>query len=432
MRNKYYFRSLILLATITTSLVVGSLYLNAATTAELENTISDKQAQIKQLDIEIANYQKKISQTGSQKASLNKELAILELSRKKLQSDIAVTQNKIFITDKNIQNLAQGIRTTAERIDDNQRSLSEALRLINNEEQSSLPEFLVSGESTSELWDNLGRYQSLGQKVDQLIGTLRQDKQTLEGNKTQKEVEKKSLTNLQNQLTDQKIITEQTKQTKNTLLVETKNKESVYQQLLAEKKKKRQQVESEILAAEAALRYTATPGQLPKAGAGVLAWPIAKVIITQGFGNTDFAKSNQGIYNGKGHNGIDLGTAIGTSLKSASDGVIMGTGDTDVTCKGASYGKWILIGYDNGLASLYGHLSSIKVSEGQRVSSGQLVGYTGNTGYSTGPHLHFSVIAKEAVQVGSLKSKVPGCGTYRLPLAAFSAYLNPLNYLSKL
>ncbi|MFA6475966.1 MAG: peptidoglycan DD-metalloendopeptidase family protein [Candidatus Paceibacterota bacterium] len=429
MLSKYYSKFLILIITLSLGLIAGGVYLQAATKEELQGQISSKQDQIKQLDIEIANYQKKISQTGSQKASLNKELSILELSRKKLQADIAVTQNKISITNSTIKNLDQGIKTTAERVLDNQKALALSLRLVNSEEQMSLPEFIVSGENTTELWDSLSRYQSLGQQVDELISTLRQDKKELEGDKAQKEVEKKSLTNLEGQLTDQKIITEQTKQAKNTLLTETKNKESAYQKLLADKLKKKQQVESEILAAEAALRYTATPGQLPKTGTGVLAWPIAKVIITQGFGNTAFAKSNQGIYNGNGHNGIDLGTAIGTSLKSAGDGVVIGAGDTDLTCKGASYGKWILIGYDNGLASLYGHLSAIKVSEGQRVTTGQLVGYTGNTGYSTGPHLHFSVIAKEAVQVGSLKSKVPGCGTYRLPLAAFSAYLNPLKYL---
>jgi murein DD-endopeptidase MepM/ murein hydrolase activator NlpD len=432
MLSKYYSKFLILIVTLSFGLIAGGVYLQAATKEELQGQISNKQEQIKQLDIEIANYEKKISQTGSEKASLNKELSVLELSRKKLQADISVTQNKISITDSTIKNLDQGIKTTAERVVDNQKALALSLRLVNSEEQRSLPEFLVSGESTTELWDNLGRYQSLKQQVDELIGTLRQDKKELEGDKAQKEVEKKTLTNLRGQLTDQKIITEQTKQAKNTLLAETKNKESAYQKLLADKQKKKQQVESEILAAEAALRYTATPGQLPKMGTGVLAWPITKVIITQGFGNTAFAKSNQGIYNGKGHNGIDLGTAIGTSLKSAGDGVVIGAGDTDLTCKGASYGKWILIGYDNGLASLYGHLSAIKITEGQRVSTGQLVGYTGNTGYSTGPHLHFSVIAKEAVQVGSLKSKVPGCGTYRLPLAAFNAYLNPFNYLPDL
>lgn len=429
MPSKYYFKFLILFITLSLGLISGGLYLRAATSAELQNQIASQQEQIRQLDIEIANYQKQISQTGSQKASLNKELATLELSRKKLLADIAVTRKKISITDSNIQNLSQGIRTTAERIGDNQRALGLSLRLVNDQEQNSFPEFLVNGENTAELWDNLARYQSLNQRVDELISALRQDKKELENDKVKKEVEKKNLTTLQSQLTDQKVITEQTKQAKNTLLIETKNKESNYQKLLAEKLKKKQQVEAEMHAAEAALHYNATPGQLPHPGSGVLAWPIAKVIITQGFGDTDFAKSNQGIYNGKGHNGIDLGTAIGTSLKSAGEGVVIGAGDTDLTCRGASYGKWILIGYDNGLASIYGHLSAIKVSEGQRVSTGQLVGYTGNTGYSTGPHLHFSVLAKEAVQVGSLKSKVPGCGTYRLPLAAFSAYLNPLKYL---
>ena len=108
---------------------------------------------------------------------------------------------------------------------------------------------------------------------------------------------------------------------------------------------------------------------------------------------------------------------------------MIGAGDTDKTCQGASYGKWILIEHDNGLSTLYAHLSLIKVSEGQIVTTSQLIGYTGNTGYSTGPHLHFTVYASQGVKVGSLKSKVAGCGTYYLPLASPNSYLNPLNYL---
>ena len=84
------------------------------------------------------------------------------------------------------------------------------------------------------------------------------------------------------------------------------------------------------------------------------------------------------------HNGVDFRATIGTPVKSAGNGVVEGVGDTDAVCAGASYGKWVFIRYDNGLASTYGHFSVISVKEGQRVKTGDVVGYSGNTGYSTG------------------------------------------------
>jgi murein DD-endopeptidase MepM/ murein hydrolase activator NlpD len=112
-----------------------------------------------------------------------------------------------------------------------------------------------------------------------------------------------------------------------------------------------------------------------------------------------------------------------------SSGTVAGVGDTDQTCSGASFGKFILIKYDNGLASTYGHLSLIKVSKGQKVARGEVVGYSGNTGYSTGPHLHVSVYAKNAVEVKSLPSKSCVGKTLTQPIAPTSAYLDPMYYL---
>ena len=90
--------------------------------------------------------------------------------------------------------------------------------------------------------------------------------------------------------------------------------------------------------------------------------------------------------------------------------------------------QWIMIDHGNGLATIYGHLSLQSVNR-QKVERGDLIGYTGKSGYATGPHLHYSVVATQAVKIGQLKSKVKGCGTYTIPLGAFNGYLNPLLYL---
>jgi murein DD-endopeptidase MepM/ murein hydrolase activator NlpD len=96
-----------------------------------------------------------------------------------------------------------------------------------------------------------------------------------------------------------------------------------------------------------------------------------------------------------------------------------------------SYGKWILIDHDNGLSTLYAHLSVMSVSAGDKVNAGQIIGYAGATGYSTGPHLHFTVFDRDAVQVSQFTWSI-GCKNTKVPYAPYEAYLDPLEYLPKL
>ena len=85
------------------------------------------------------------------------------------------------------------------------------------------------------------------------------------------------------------------------------------------------------------------------------------------------------------HSGVDLAAPIGTSVKATLDGRIAETGFNRI------YGNYVIITHDRGYQSLYGHLSAIYVKRGQYITQGAVVGAVGNTGYSTGPHLHLSI-----------------------------------------
>ena len=88
---------------------------------------------------------------------------------------------------------------------------------------------------------------------------------------------------------------------------------------------------------------------------------------------------------GSVHPGIDIGAPSGTPIKAAASGMVL------TASYNGGYGNHVVLDNGNGIATAYAHQSQIAVSVGQTVSQGQVIGYVGSTGFSTGPHLHFEV-----------------------------------------
>lgn len=390
-------------------------------------------AKIQALDKEIAEYNKKISQTQGQAKTLKQALANLELQRASLAKEIERTQVRITVAQENILETQEKIVETQSDVSRNQVALTALLRsLVAEQDSTSMFTALLSREARmSDVLDKMQQGESISKAVGERVKSLRESKEKLASTKQAYEESKQKLESLHETLADQKQLVEQTTKSKSTLLVQTKDKESQYQQLLADRQKKKGDLELEMLDVESKLKSVVDASKLPKYGKGVLKYPVDNVTITQYFGNTPFSSRNPQVYNGAGHNGIDFSAKVGTPIYSAEAGVVLGTGNTDTACSGVSYGKWVLIRHNNGLTTLYAHLSVISVTSGEVVGVRQKIGLSGNTGYSTGPHLHFTVYASDAVHVSGpteYKSKV--CGTYMImPLAPRAGYLNPLSYL---
>ena len=116
-------------------------------------------------------------------------------------------------------------------------------------------------------------------------------------------------------------------------------------------------------------------------GSGNFIWPVSCTYITSCVGNRFHPISGQWKY----HSGMDIGCQFGDSIW-ASDG-----GTVCIAGVNGGYGNCVMIDHGNGYYTLYGHMSSIAVSVNQSVAQGQVIGYVGSTGYSTGPHLHFEI-----------------------------------------
>ncbi|KKT74971.1 MAG: Peptidase, M23/M37 family [Parcubacteria group bacterium GW2011_GWB1_44_7] len=400
---------------------------NAATIDELRAKISERSNAIADLEKEIATYQEKLSVAGAEKQTLQAKINELENTRKKLAAELKVTENRIASASLSIEELGLAITQKEDNILTRRGEIAEAIRQINQLESNTFVETALNGKFSA-LWNDLEALSQLKSGIGAALTVIKELKVGLETDKRTEEAKKKNLVTFRGNLADQKTIIEYNKKETNTLLSATKNKEANYKKTLAEKLALKEAFEKELGEFESALNIAIDPSKIPPAGLGVLHWPLDSVAITQKFGLTSFSLSNPTVYNGSGHNGVDFRASIGTPVKAALEGKVRGVGDTDQVCPSASYGKWVLIEHNNGLSTLYAHLSLIKVSEGEQVATGAVLGYSGATGYATGPHLHFTVYATQGVQVANRQSKICG-GIYRMPIADPKAYLDPLKYL---
>jgi len=400
---------------------------HSITADELKTQIQEVTATKAELEQEIAGYQQQLNDLGAQKTSLKNTISSLTATINKNTLDIKLTQNNIDSTNLQIQELSLNINKNIDLINSDTEAIASLIKQVNNYDTSSIIENLLTYNNLSDFWNEQENIYSLQNQIKEKIIETKNTKAILESNKTQTEKKKTELLNLKSTLLDKQKLLAITKKEKNKLLADTKNSETNYKKLLSDKQALANAFDSELTQFEAQLKLAVNPASIPSVGKGILSWPLDFIRITQKFGITDFSKTTTA-YNGQGHNGVDFAASIGTPVKAALSGVVKGTGNTDIVCPGASFGQWVFIQHSNGLSTIYAHLSLIKVTAGQTVFTGDIIGYSGNTGFTTGPHLHFGVYATEGVEIMSRKSNVCN-GTYTMPVATLSAYLDPLQYL---
>lgn len=226
--------------------------------------------------------------------------------------------------------------------------------------------------------------------------------------------QKKKASEIESQnLKNRKLILNDTKSEKQTLLTQTKNQEKNYQNVISDLEKKQREIGDEINDLEEQLRLAFDPSLLPIKRPGVLGYPVENPFITQAYGQTESAKK---LYKTGFHNGTDFRAPIGTPVYAAEDGNVFAVGNNGRV----QYGKFIVIKHGNNLATLYGHLSRQVVQSGDSVKKGDIIGYSGNTGYSTGPHLHLTVYWAPSVTM----KNIPGAG-----MVPVGVTINPADYL---
>jgi len=417
----------------------------AASSEDIQAQIDQHNQTIKDLDAEIATYQKQLDTLGTQHQTLSSSIQSLDVTRAQLTAKIKSLQAQIAKLNLELSQLGSQIADKQASISISQQTLAQSLRDIDVTDGSSIVAQVFSSSSLSDAWGAIDASITVNDALRTHTEELANIKQQLSTQQLAVNNTQKQLVSVTTDLGTQKKAVDVTVSQKSQLLTQTKNQESTYQSLIATKKAQQKAFESELTSLESQLKSIGS-ASIPKTGQGILAWPYSLTFaahcvaiksalgnsycVTQYFGNTAFAAS--GAYNGQGHNGIDIGMPIGTPVQAALAGTVLGTGNTDLVPGCYSFGKWVMISHANGLSTIYGHLSQINVSKGQPLTTGQIIGYSGMTGYATGPHLHFGVYASAGVQIETLQAfrgATTPCANATMPVAPLNAYLNPISYL---
>jgi murein DD-endopeptidase MepM/ murein hydrolase activator NlpD len=407
----------------------------SSSASDLQAQIDQQNSQIAQLNTQIAQYQTQLDATDQKKQTLQSTLNQISLSLKKTGTSIMLSQTQISAAQLQILQLAAAIDEKQSSIQGDDAALGESLRSLDQTESQPLALQLLSGDNISTAWEDIDDEATLRDAFNEQVNTLKEDQQALNDSKSAEVTKQTQLVETKATLQTQQGSLTATKQAQSDLLSQTKAQEANFQALIAQKKAQEASFEQSLDDLKAQYNQAVNPDQITTAAPGVLQWPIEGALtITQFFGDTGFADAHEALYSGHGHDGLDIAAPIGTPVHAALAGTVIGTGNTDATkgCQGGSFGKWVMIQHDNGLNTMYAHLSQIGVTQGQVVATGDVIGYSGETGYATGPHLHFGVYVSAVTKIIPLGQATGGtapCSKAVMPVPPVSGYLNPLNYL---
>lgn len=378
-----------------------------------KNAIDDRQKQIDDINAKIKAYEKIIELKKVQGATLADQIEALDAQVSKLELEIRSTEQELSDVTSSLQDVGSKITEKEHVIIRERQVLSELIREYRSGADDGTGIILASAGNEFDFL--MKRDDWITETNERIIGILRDMatiKKSLEGEQqtlTTKKIEVDSLKNRLNQKNDELASTQKNKVA---LLAKTQTEQTKYSSLVDTLEEQRRQIESEIEDLEAGL---SVGEDAPSAKSGLLAYPLKNPQISQGYGKTAFSKT---AYASGRHNGIDFGVSSGTTIMAAAGGTVIGVGNAGKY----AYGRWVAIDHGNGLVTLYGHLSVQIVKKGQKVTKGGKIGLSGNTGYSTGPHLHFSVFSSSSYKVVE-SSKVGGV------YYPIGASINPMNYL---
>ncbi|MBN2884610.1 peptidoglycan DD-metalloendopeptidase family protein [Patescibacteria group bacterium] len=401
----------VLTVTITLALVLFAIYKVSPVWGEddllnleiqqLNNQIQSQKQQLESLAERQKVYSQAIAAKQAEKNSLSSQLELLEDKVSKAELEIDSTNLEISKADLEARKISLDILDTNSRIDSQKEHISKLLRLVYKQDQISSLEILLLNDSISEFLNQAKYLENANEELKNSLVKLQSNKEKLERAQLNAKEKRNELAALKEEMEKKKAQLEYQQAEKNNLLEATKSSESAYQDLLKQAKREAQQAEAEISSLEKTIRDKMAQSSKDRLANSdsTISWPVAGHYITATFHDPDYPFRR---IIGE-HSGIDIRAKQGSPLYAAADGYV-----ARVKFDGSSAYAYIMIIHDNGLSTVYGHVSSVNIEADQYVTKGQRIGSTGggpgmpgSGPFSTGSHLHFEV-RKNGVPVNPL------------------------------
>ena len=376
--------------------------------AELEQQKAAYQAQLDNSNAKVAEQQGNVDAIVGQVESVTEE--------------IQICYKKIALYDESIAKKEKEIEAANAEIEANMNTLRQRVKTIYISGDVSSLEIILGAKDFSDFLDKLQLVEYVSNHDAALINELRQQLDAISEEKAALEADKAALEK-------EKETLEEKKKELNTLLEENKEvlaslqseanqaelnltlSEEELSGLDAEIQEYYRQQREALAAQQAAAQSSSDSGSTEtisysSGGSASYSDPNAASYVDAGGGwvwptpGSHYITSQYG--EGRSyetHNAIDIGASTGTPIYAANSGTVVACNNTCThsnsgsnwcSC-GGGYGNYVWIMHNNGYETIYGHMISTAVSYGQTVSAGQLIGYVGSTGWSTGPHLHFEL-----------------------------------------
>ncbi|MEK9151084.1 MAG: peptidoglycan DD-metalloendopeptidase family protein [Patescibacteria group bacterium] len=380
---------------------------------EAKKALDNKQDQLDAINAKIKAYNQIINLKQRQGSTLADQIQSLQAQADKLELEISLNKQKVDDLEGDITSLSSRITEKESLIGRQRQILSELMRSYYDDYSGGAATLIFSSDETLAYLNQENWTTEVNGKISDLLDSVKTLRESLAGERSALEAKKQEIDALQMQLTERNDYLESTKDNKAYLLSKTQAEVKKYDNLVDDLQRQREEIESEIEELEAG--KVGQISGMPSFKKGLLAYPLKKFTISQGYGKTSFSKR---AYKSGKHNGIDFAAPSGTALYAAGSGKVIGTGNLGRY----AYGKWVAIDHGNGMITLYGHMSSISVSRGEKVDQGEKIGAVGSTGYSTGSHVHFTVFSANSYEL--VQSK-----TVKGLLIPIGATVNPSVYL---